>query len=251
MLIQPRTVIARNVPSTAAAFRQRSRSTQFGRRHVTVTAQQRYRKTGGSEDMDRLTLAVEDPFTAVVSDYMSEDVTFLRPDMELKTDPVLHQQFVRFSGLPVVDPDMRVIGIVSHKDLNKATTGSKVKDYMTTPVHTVRSHCNVASALTQMLANKCWRLPVCDDRNRLVGILSRSDLLQPVYSTEEELRTFGEILERREHLNALRREHRYDDDDDDVYEMNFSLLPAEFFSNFADDADIDDSDEIDDDALSL
>jgi CBS domain-containing protein len=245
MLIQPRTIIARNVPSTAAAFRQRSRSTQFGRRHVTVTAQQRHRKTGGSEDMDRLTLAVEDPFTAVVSDYMSEDVTFLRPDMELKTDPVLHQQFVRFSGLPVVDPDMRVIGIVSHKDLNKATTGSKVKDYMTTPVHTVRSHCNVASALTQMLANKCWRLPVCDDRNRLVGILSRSDLLQPVYSTEEELRTFGEILERREHLNALRREHRYDDDDDD------ENMPDEFFSNFADDADIDDSDEIDDDALAL
>jgi len=28
-------------------------------------------------------------------------------------------------------------------------------------------------------------------------------------------------------------------------------MPDEFFSNFADDADIDDSDEIDDDALSL
>jgi len=46
-------------------------------------------------------------------------------------------------------------------------------------------------------------------------------------------------------LNDLRREHRYDDDDDD------ENMPDEFFSNFADDADIDDSDEIDDDALAL
>jgi len=182
--------------------------------------------------MDRLQLAVDDPFRMHVRDFMTEEVEFLRPDMEVWDDPAVLRAFSQYSGLPVVDDfsgSLRVVGMVSHKDVAAAPTtkGMKIKDIMRSPVHSVTANCNIASALAEMLNFKVWRLPVINEKTgALVGIITRSDILEPIASTDGTVRTLGEKLERDEHLNALRRAQA---ELDDVPESD------EFFSNSLDD----------------
>jgi CBS domain-containing protein len=52
-----------------------------------------------------------------------------------------------------------------------------VRDIMTTPVITVTSDMNIASAAKILLDNRVNGAPVVDDKGRLVGILCQSDLI--------------------------------------------------------------------------
>jgi CBS domain-containing protein len=115
----------------------------------------------------------------------------------------------RVSALPVVDADGRLVGIVSSADLilkqdpavresgpppgirahveqvkAAATTAGKL---MTTPVLTVRPHQTVAQAVRLLHHFDVKHLPVVDDHDRLVGIVSRGDLLRVFLRPDEEI----------------------------------------------------------------
>jgi len=82
------------------------------------------------------------------------------------------------SAVPVVDRENRVIGIVSEADvLRHRFTGGTAADIMTRPVVTVRADQSAATAAQLMQRHAIKRLPVVDDVGRLVGIVSRSDLV--------------------------------------------------------------------------
>jgi CBS domain-containing protein len=102
------------------------------------------------------------------------------------------------SALPVVDPDKRVIGVVSEADLlvkeaavaDRSVWGSwrrgrrsemapaeLAQDLMTSPAVTIGSDDTMAEAACRMHAHRVKRLPVVDRAGRLVGIISRIDLL--------------------------------------------------------------------------
>ena len=104
----------------------------------------------------------------------------------------------RVSAFPVVDDDRKVIGVVSEADmLNKealidesgVTSGilhhrDQVKargitagDLMTTAVVAVRPEDTVEHAAKLMYDRGVKRLPVTDESGRLVGIISRADVL--------------------------------------------------------------------------
>ena len=109
------------------------------------------------------------------------------------------------SGLPVVDATSRPIGIVTEADLvSKEAFGARrrlldvaaaasfraentwavkargatARDVMSTPVRTVRLDDLVQLAAARMVTMGVKRLPVVDDDGRLVGIVSRSDVLR-------------------------------------------------------------------------
>ena len=114
------------------------------------------------------------------------------------------------SGLPVVDPDGVLVGIVSEADLiskeayddgagnrrrplgllldhlhgrdaewvNKAAARN-AQELMTSPVRTVSPDEDLATAARIMLESRVKRLPVVLD-GKLVGILARHDLLRPL-----------------------------------------------------------------------
>jgi len=108
------------------------------------------------------------------------------------------------SGLPVVDKEKRVIGIITQadilsmvgvsrehtfKDLIKHMLGEKlperrvgdiVGDVMTPSVITVKADVNIAEVTRLMDDKKIRRLPVVDGRNTLIGIISRADILKAV-----------------------------------------------------------------------
>lgn len=89
------------------------------------------------------------------------------------------------SGMPVVDSDNRVIGIVSEKDCISAlmravhdrTPPSLVQDVMTEPT-VISPGTHLMTIAHHFSTRPIRRLPVVDDQGALVGQISRRDLLR-------------------------------------------------------------------------
>jgi CBS-domain-containing membrane protein len=118
------------------------------------------------------------------------------------------------SGLPVVDDDEKVVGVVSESDLMlrqaQRDTGESRRrlrpfrasrtpaaddtasptagELMSTPPITVRADDSVARCARIMAARRIERLPVLDEENRLVGIVTRRDLLQVFLRPDADIR---------------------------------------------------------------
>jgi CBS domain-containing protein len=109
------------------------------------------------------------------------------------------------SALPVIDGQGRVLGVVSETDLfgdsqrpaggPAATTAGEV---MTSPAVTVSPHATLTEAARRMQADGLKRLPVVAASGRLIGIVSRADLLRPLVRPDEHIsRDVEELLERK------------------------------------------------------
>ncbi|MFD8565441.1 CBS domain-containing protein [Streptomyces sp. NPDC057694] len=126
----------------------------------------------------------------------------------------------RISGLPVVDDNERVVGVISETDLltreartaepdvpahrwhrpgrsgraerrkEQARTAGQL---MSAPPVTVHADDTIAEAARTMAHRKVERLPVVDEEERLVGIVTRRDLLQVFLRPDDEIRR--EILD--------------------------------------------------------
>ncbi|MFJ5831728.1 CBS domain-containing protein [Streptomyces sp. NPDC093089] len=86
------------------------------------------------------------------------------------------------TAVPVVDDDSRPVGVVSEADLLRrhATKDgpSTAEAMMSSPVVTARPSWTAVEAARLMERHRIKRLPVVDADGRLIGVLSRSDLLQ-------------------------------------------------------------------------
>ncbi|MFD8388288.1 CBS domain-containing protein [Streptomyces sp. NPDC059680] len=118
----------------------------------------------------------------------------------------------RIRALPVVDPDDKVVGVVSGTDLargrpartrtgrgrrfplpglRRSTRGSAataVGELMTSPAVTVHPEQRVSDAARMMERHRVDRLPVVDEEDRIIGIATRRDLLRCFVRTDEEVR---------------------------------------------------------------
>jgi len=84
--------------------------------------------------------------------------------------------------LPVVDSDMRVVGIITDRDIcvalgtrNRRASDIRVAEVMRKPVETCAATDDVRVALEKMRDRRVRRLPVCDPNGRLVGVVSLND----------------------------------------------------------------------------
>ncbi|MGW3208895.1 CBS domain-containing protein [Streptomyces sp. NPDC001135] len=128
----------------------------------------------------------------------------------------------RISGLPVVDEDENVIGVISETDLmarqaeipdpyepkrrframaltrdgrrRAAKAAARTAgQLMTEPPVTVRAEDTIVEAARIMAQRRVERLPVVDEEDRLVGIVTRRDLLQVFLRPDTEIR--DEVVE--------------------------------------------------------
>ena len=93
-----------------------------------------------------------------------------------------------FSGLPVVDSDNRVVGILTEKDVlslairvdgdpdGSDATGLRVEDLMTKEVVTVEAGESVTDLCNCLIKNQFRRVPIVAN-GKLVGIVSRRDII--------------------------------------------------------------------------
>lgn len=85
----------------------------------------------------------------------------------------------RIGAVPVVDSSLHVLGIVAESDLmaGHGSLWSTARDVMSSPAVTVAAGTTVIAARALLVAHGIGRLPVVDHEDRLVGIVSRRDLL--------------------------------------------------------------------------
>ncbi|MFH8413264.1 CBS domain-containing protein [Streptomyces collinus] len=103
----------------------------------------------------------------------------------------------RISGLPVVDDDDKVLGVVSGTDLvrdqaNRAgrdpARAVTAQELMSAPAITVHPEQSVPDAARLMERRGVERLPVVDEEDRLIGIATRRDLLRVFLRTDDDIR---------------------------------------------------------------
>jgi len=125
-----------------------------------------------------------------------------------KYESVLHVADIlsekNISGLPVVDKGNRVIGIITQADilsvvgirkehtlkdllkhmlgepLPEKKVGDIVADIMASPAVTIKPNASIAVAAQILDEKRIRRLPVVDDNNVLIGLISRADILKAV-----------------------------------------------------------------------
>ncbi len=82
----------------------------------------------------------------------------------------------RIGGMPVVDEEYRVAGIVSESDLLGAPESSPVGEVMTHSPQTVSEDTSVEEIAMLLTTRSVNRLPVVRE-GRLVGIITRDDVI--------------------------------------------------------------------------
>jgi CBS domain-containing protein len=99
-----------------------------------------------------------------------------------------------FSGMPVTDENGKVIGVVTELDLLKQVDAGKdfekitADDIMTKEPLTVDINTSLKDVLAIMIEKNIIRIPVTDE-SRLVGVISRRDILRH-YLQPEHFRHF-------------------------------------------------------------
>lgn len=148
-----------------------------------------------------------------VRDVMTHSVLSVRREAPLKEVALVLVDH-RISGVPVVDVDGAVLGVVSEADLLMKERGADAVRHrplarflgesresrsqlaklaavtageaMTAPAVTIESGRRISEAAALMIARRVNRLPVVDD-GRLVGIVTRADLVRAYVRSDDEL----------------------------------------------------------------
>ena len=122
--------------------------------------------------------------SGLVKDYMTRTLVTFTPEMSV-LDAVHALVEHRIAGAPVVDNEGNLIGMLSEFDCMKVALqagyhghfGGPVSDYMSQGVTTVNAEMSIVD-LAQKFANEGYRRFPVTDSNRLVGQISRRDVLR-------------------------------------------------------------------------
>jgi CBS-domain-containing membrane protein len=126
---------------------------------------------------------------ARVKDIMTTRVVAVGPDASYREMVALLRAH-RVSGLPVVDADGTVVGVVSETDLlaKRAPAGRTARNLMSRPAVTTSPDELVSSVARLMSRRKLRRVPVVDHQGHLAGIVCRSDVLSVFSRPDEDIR---------------------------------------------------------------
>jgi len=120
-----------------------------------------------------------------VKDYMAKKlVTLQQRTNVVEAMAVLLDKGI--SGVPVVDDDGQLVGVLSEVDIMQIIVQDSyydesmgiVGDYMRTPVDTVSSELDIYSVAEMFIDQKRRRFPVVNNDGKLVGQISRRDVLR-------------------------------------------------------------------------
>jgi CBS domain-containing protein len=142
-----------------------------------------------------------------VRSVMSTKVVTVTPETGLK-DAAARLLRYGISGMPVVDPDGSLVGVLSEADILAQESGSSpragmlawltddaprpvvdaqtVAQAMSTPPQTIGPERTVRDAAARMLADDVNRLPVVEN-GKLVGIVTRADLVRAFARSDREI----------------------------------------------------------------
>jgi CBS domain-containing protein len=144
-----------------------------------------------------------------VAHLMTRDVVTVKKDTPLE-EAARRLTGLRISGMPVVDDQDKVIGVIGELDIMAVLSGKKrrgLKDLlrrimgepspmrkegdqvghvMSTPAITIKKTVDVRDAARVLDSHRIKRLPVVDDEGKLIGVISRADIVRAMGKTMEE-----------------------------------------------------------------
>ena len=124
-----------------------------------------------------------------VEEYMTRDLITFKKDTDIN---VVIKSLLdnRISGAPVLDNNGQVVGLIDDKDcLNVLfgdvynrlpTTTDTVSSYMSNVMKSISVNQNILDVASVFVSSPFKRLLVMDDNNKLVGQISRRDILRAI-----------------------------------------------------------------------
>jgi len=105
------------------------------------------------------------------------DPIYIAPDKSVADADALMAEY-RISGVPVVDAEMKLIGIITNRDMRFITDMTqKVSDVMTpAPLITAKVGTTLDEAAKMLQEHKVEKLPLVDDNNVLQGLVTIKDI---------------------------------------------------------------------------
>jgi tRNA nucleotidyltransferase (CCA-adding enzyme) len=133
--------------------------------------------------LGQIKAGIPQPLTA--GDLMSTPIRTIRPEITIAEAQRILLRYGH-SGLPIVDAIDRLVGIISRRDVDLALHHgfghAPVKGYMTNAVKTITPATTLPQIEALMVTYDIGRLPVLD-HERLVGIVTRTDVLREAHRT--------------------------------------------------------------------
>jgi CBS domain-containing protein/anti-sigma regulatory factor (Ser/Thr protein kinase) len=187
----------------------------YGRRARRITDQ----------DAQEINRVEELSYDLKIRDVMSKDPVTASPEMSL-ADVLELMRVHQISGVPVLDNE-KLAGILSIEDvvraMNRNDLTEPVLQYMTRNVVSVASYDSIVRAMQTFTESGVGRLPVLDENNKLVGIITKGDItrgiliaLQKDYKAEE--------------LRRYRASHLFEDivSDRTTLVLRYAIKPQDF-----------------------
>lgn len=117
-----------------------------------------------------------------VNEYMCNSICYVRPNTKIyEVVKLMEENHV--GCIPVCDDNNCLCGILTDRDVllrgvacDKDVKTTPVSDIMTTDVCTCKKDDEMSNAQSKMAENQIRRLPVCDNENHIVGILTLGDI---------------------------------------------------------------------------
>lgn len=121
--------------------------------------------------------------SVMLSDIMSYPVVTVSEDTTVEEVAMMLRE-TGCSGVPVVDDDDHIVGVISRRDFRKVRKNNQmqypVKAFMSRDVITIEHNKSAIDAARLMIKHDIGRIPVIKD-DRLIGIVTRSDAMLYFY----------------------------------------------------------------------
>src|SRR5918994_4426453 len=110
---------------------------------------------------------------------MIDEPITISPDATIGEADAMCARF-HISGVPVVDQQMKLLGIITNRDMRFEHDPARlVRDVMTTmPLVTGREGISGADAMRLLAQNKIEKLPLVDQQDRLRGLITLKDFVK-------------------------------------------------------------------------
>ncbi len=108
------------------------------------------------------------------------DPIFISPEESVAKADALMGEY-KISGVPVVDEELNLIGIITNRDMRfiENLNALKVKDVMTpAPLVTAKEGITLDEAKGILQKNKIEKLPIVDENGKLKGLITIKDILK-------------------------------------------------------------------------
>lgn len=150
------------------------------------------------QDAHEINRVEELSYDLKIREVMTKELHTARPEMSL-SDMLELLRLNRISGAPVVEDD-KLVGVISIEDIVRALQRNDLTEtvgqYMTRELVTVASYDSIFKAMQTFTESHVGRLPVVNEENKLVGMITKGDITRGVLVAlqrdykEEEVRRY-------------------------------------------------------------